>query len=498
MTAGNGAGQGQPGNDASQWRPSPPQAGWQQGPGVFPGQQTAPYAQFPGAPDPAPKKKRSKTPFVIGGLLLAVLLVFGAVFFLVGSKTPGPAGATAAAAAGNGSLRQVWATPAMGKDADNLVGVWMTDTTVVRIGSTGIAGYDLAGGKQLFTVAAPKPGLVPCFASATVTVTGIGSVFYSQDGNFDCDTVAAINAKTGQVIWTKSADGHSPPSTGSTFVSGSVVVAASDNAVVAGFDAASGNEIWHYTATAGNCHPFDTAGKGAIVLVQETCLNSDYTDSGVYVAVDAATGKRLWKVPAPKGNHLRSVISTEPMVIIASSGTTTLEKGGSELDDHSQFLVFDSSGKQTASIPIPADGSQAASSLSNPVPQALVAGGTLYADTINAKGSSSTVTAFSLASGKQLWVYDAMIDGEISVSTWLVGASPDGKLPLAMATGTASGNPSPVSTLDPGSGKPAQVYALPSETDCQDAFLGAAPNGDVVLVSGQGREGPTVAVFSRK
>lgn len=64
------------------------------------------------------------------------------------------------------TLRQSWTTSGAN---DKLVGLWQTSHSIVRIGGSEVTGYDLASGKQLFTVAPPGAGLVPCSASPTLS-----------------------------------------------------------------------------------------------------------------------------------------------------------------------------------------------------------------------------------------------------------------------------------------------------------------------------------------
>lgn len=152
----------------------PPQQGPYAGPqSPFPGNQGFPPPGQFGYPLPRNQSpKKSKVPWIIGGIVAVILVVAGAGFFVLHrlsrSDQAGSGNAPSA------TVEKVWSTS---DTKDNGVGVWTTAHTVVRVGSGGVTGYDLSNGKQLFTVAPPKPGLVPCSASPTLSPGGVGTIF---------------------------------------------------------------------------------------------------------------------------------------------------------------------------------------------------------------------------------------------------------------------------------------------------------------------------------
>ena len=462
--------------------------------GNYQGQGYAPPAQYgnplPQNPYPTPPKKKGKAAWVISGVLVVVLVLAGAgylVFQKVSKKDDSGSGGGNMPTA---TLKQVWSTS---DTHDNLVGLWQTAHDVVRIGSSGAAGYDPATGKKLFSIAPPEAGLVPCSASPTLSPNGVGSIFYSKDGNFSCDAVIGVDADTGKQLWVlHSSNSVADAATGSTFVDGSVVVVASDSNAVAGVDATTGNTIWTYTSTAKGCSPQNTGGMGSVVIVQEHCEGSGQTGVGNYVAVDAATGKHLWQTPTAPDYRMRAVISTNPVVILAASSKSTLV--GSDLKDGAEFLGFDQGGKQTASIP--ADDNQAGTTLTTPHPNAVVAGTTLYADAKSAQGGEG-VTAYSLTTGAKLWAYQATFESMALTDVWLTGLAPDSS-PLVVIDLHGLGSPCPIEKLDPATGKPSQQYVLADNVDPDSGTLAQTAAGTYVLAPQNPQVGPGLTVMAPK
>jgi outer membrane protein assembly factor BamB len=445
------------------------------------------YPSPQNAPQPP---KKSKAPWIISGVLVAVLLIAGAGYFVLGAVSKqGDDGGSGSGNLPSATLKQLWTTSGTN---DKLVGVWQTDHDLVRIGSGEVTGYDLASGKQLFTVAAPGPGLVPCSASPTLSPGGVGSIFYSQDGNFSCDDVIGVDANTGKQLWTlHSKNKVTDAATGSTFVDGSVVVVASDSDAVAGVDATTGDTVWSYTPTAKGCEPANTAGMGTIVMVQEHCEGGGATGKGNYVAVDAATGKHLWQTPTAPDYGMRAVISTNPVVILAASSNFSVN--GIDLKNGSEFLAFDASGRQTMSIP--ADGDQAGTNLTTPYPNATVVGQTLYADS-KTGNSGEGLSAYSLTTGAKLWTYSATF-GHMAQDLWLTGLAPDSS-PLVVVDLHSLGTPCPVERLDPATGKPSQQFVLADNVDPDLALLFKASTGNYVIAPWNPRVGPGLTVMAPK
>lgn len=466
----------------------PPQGFPPQGPppqGFFPPQ--GPPPQY-GYRPPQPPPSKNVAPWLIGGFVLIVVagLATGGYFGFKALTKKHDKGTDNMPTA---TLRQLWTTSG---PKDNLVGVWQTDHDVVRISSTGATGYDLATGKQLFTVAPPGPGLVPCSISPTLAPGDIGSIFYSQDGNFSCDTVIGVDATTGKQLWNlNSVDKVVDAATGSTFVDGSVVVIASDSGAVAGVDAKTGDTKWKYAATAKECTVQNTGGRGAVVIVQERCTRHGSGSEGNYVAVDAATGRHLWQTPTAPDYGLRAVISTNPVVILASSSKSTLS--GGDLKDGDEFLAFDPAGKQTTTIP--ADDDQAGTNLNTPHPNALVAGTTLYADTRGDKGGDG-VTAYSLTTGAELWSYQATFE-HLPQALWLTGLAPDSS-PMVVVDLHGLGNACPVDKLDPATGRPSQQVVLADNADPDSGTLITAPGGTYILAPQNPQVGPGLTVMAPK
>jgi outer membrane protein assembly factor BamB len=478
-----------------QQQPYPPNPG-QQGyaaPGPYGSNGNYGHQSPQGSQNPLPKKKKRKAPWIISGVLVLLLIAAGAGYFVFASASKKQDDLYEKGGGGNlptATLKQVWAT---GNANGNLVGVWQTAHGVVRIGQDGIDGYDLATGKKLFSVAPPKAGLKPCSASATLAPGDIGSIFYSEDGNFDCDTVIGVNADTGKQLWNlHSSDKVTDTATGSTFIDGSIAVIASDSDAVAGVDAATGNEVWKYTSTTKGCAPANIAGMGAVVIVQENCTANGAVGKGDYVAVDAATGKHLWQTPTAQDYGLRAVVSTNPVVLLVASSKSTVN--GLEMKDGAEFLTFDSAGKQTSNIP--ADPLQIGSFLRSPYPHAIVHGTTLYAEVTGPK-KGVAIGAFDLTTGARVWTYQATFGTNYEMDVFPLGFAPDAS-PLVVVNLKIIGNASPLEKLDPATSKATQVSVLPDSAEPEDSLLLATPNGGYILAPENPKDGPALTVVAPK
>jgi hypothetical protein len=139
--------------------------------------------------------------------------------------------------------------------------------------------------------------------SPTLSPGGVGSIFYSKDGNFDCDTVIGVDANTGKQLWVlHSANKVADAATGSTFIDGSVVVA-SDSDAVAGVDASTGDTVWTYAFSGTGTHGHGTevapahALVGALFMIPKSAPTSDSRMPGTYLAFKAVSSRTKLVVP---------------------------------------------------------------------------------------------------------------------------------------------------------------------------------------------------------
>ncbi len=245
-------------------------------------------------PSRAPGGRRGRLLAAAGALLAVAALIAVAAVWLPdrgGAKNPGSTPGTgsahvAPAAQGGadpfppitagGDRRAAWtALPHDdGIRADVLAG-WLTPAVVVRVDTTGVRGFDPRTGAARWTVDPPSDGLVPCGASdgATATSGGVGLIRFGKPYTSPalCDTAAALDTATGRLLWHRRI-GESRLNLAS--VSGDVLVVSGEEGIL-GLRRTTGETVWTYRWTQGDCKAGYVLPGVRTVLVSESCKTAD-------------------------------------------------------------------------------------------------------------------------------------------------------------------------------------------------------------------------------
>lgn len=353
----------------------------------------------------------------VGVVALTVVVVVGAVVAGHGADK-GPKQSSGTAASGPKQTADLgtahvkaWAAPADAADGssapdDGLLGAWITGQTVVRGDGQGVTAYSLTDGHQLWHLTAPHAGAVPCAMSASANGSGLGAVvFQAKPGSSSpCTIVVAVDTATGKTAWTATLPKAGTSPAASVMVNDTRVVAVNGTEAI-GYAATTGKQSWTYQGRGKYC-ALAGGGSGDTVLLQTTCADTSPKEQAV--TVDAGTGKMQWWRGLPSEAASYTVLSASPAVI------------GVHMSDPAKdtLLALDTKGTVTATIPA----AQTGGTLDDthgafaPQPALFFQGTTVVTALVPAAqasgGNSSTVVAFDLATGRQLWRTQATEKGQ--------------------------------------------------------------------------------------
>ncbi|MFK0194482.1 PQQ-binding-like beta-propeller repeat protein [Kitasatospora sp. NPDC090308] len=278
---------------------------------------------------------------------------------------------------------------------DTLAGSWLLADTVVRADGTGVHAYALADGKPTWELKAPADGAVPCGLSPAVNGSGLGAVVYrpAADPKSPCSTVAAVDTKSGQAVWTKTLSDAKDGYTTHVAVTDDKVIAVGEDKAAA-WAAADGAEAWQYTGQGKFCTLSGNAGASVVVL-HSRCADSTPADQAV--ALNVSDGKvRFWRGLNNQPTTV-TVLSAEPAVVL-----TTGEKPEDE-----RVFAWGAEGDPAAEIPLAVEGGgrlDVGRGGFDPVPGVYFQGSTMFAAVVPESGGNPTaITAYDLTTGKPQW-----------------------------------------------------------------------------------------------
>ncbi|MFI2610002.1 PQQ-binding-like beta-propeller repeat protein [Kitasatospora sp. NPDC018619] len=428
------------------------------GPAGYGYPQQQPGYGYPAAP--VPPKQRN--PVVLwGGIVGGVLAIAIAVALVVLLKDPKPApspdpgpisggtsGGTDNGGTGNGptsaakggAFTVAWSAPkpANSDSSNQMLGIWGTDKLAVRVDSTGIRAYNLADGKEAWTIPVPAGSKELCTASYGANSKGVAAVSFNT-GDSDCSTVGAVDLAQGKLLWSVkvSADRMSSPTLSVT----ENVVAVGGNAVGA-LNVATGQPAWQYQPRDKDCILRGKAA-GTQIAVSDRCYGTSGPKSQL-VIVNAETGKAASTPITLTGSieEVDSVIQDKPLVLLMSSGP-----------QGDYILPFDKDNKpgNQMSVKEPGSDSLRLSGQDEALTRNVVSGSTLY---VQVSGTKAGINAYDLNTGKRLWSANS---GSSSNDMRLVaGTDKEGKVRAV---------------VDQGYNKPARLVTL-SPTDGSMTDLG--------------------------
>jgi hypothetical protein len=398
----------------------------------------------------------------IGAAALVVLA--GAGYTVAGGgsgsgSTSADSTGTAPAVSLTSGHTKIWAAPAdagSANDNDGLVGSWILPTAVVRGDGTGVTAYSTSNGSKLWTLIPPSPGAVPCGMSPTISTSGIGAVLFQAKAGTGqaCTQLVAVDSATGTQKWTAKISG----SGGASVMVDDTTAAAVGGSGAVGYNLATGKQSWTYTGPGKYC-TLGGSGTAGTLLLQSTC--ADTSPKQQAIALNTDTGKLNWWRGLPATAASYTVLSADPAVVSV------------HMTDSSQdtLLSFTATGGPQATIPVAQVGGTLDSvhGSFDPVPALFFQGDTMVAelsptDAAGATGGSTpgasasgAVTAFSLATGKQLWQTAPLEKGHSA----LVGLDSSG---VVIATEEQIGQPARLSHFDLTTGKEAAGGSFPQGT----------------------------------
>ncbi|WP_425247310.1 PQQ-binding-like beta-propeller repeat protein [Streptomyces sp. NEAU-NA10] len=214
-----------------------------------------------------------------------------------------------------GDRRALWtAQPGVSEVDSEVMGAWLTPSALVRIDASGIRGFAPRTGTAEWTVAPPAKGLVPCGASdaATATSGGVGLVRFGRayTSPAACDVAAALDTATGRLLWHRQV-GEAPRAVAS--VSGGTMVVSGEEGLL-GLDRVTGERIWTYPWTRGNCEVDDVVPGVRTVAVSDTRDEEDI-DAKRVVELDIVTGRtRATHDIERSGATSVELVAAEPVV----------------------------------------------------------------------------------------------------------------------------------------------------------------------------------------
>ncbi|MFD4247599.1 PQQ-binding-like beta-propeller repeat protein [Streptomyces sp. NPDC058525] len=430
--------------------PGPPQSGYGQPP-----QGANPYAQQPptvpqqpaapgyGYPPPppgvpampmgapgTPPPARKKTPVLIAAAVAGLLVVGTGTYFAFfngDDKDPKPPVAQESASpdakpsgspsvdkgdgSGNGGAeadlnsgrkqgedKVLWLKtakiegPGAGVETD---GQWVVGDTVVKSIDKAVTAYNVADGKQKWTIAFPA-GI--CAVTRQTSAEGKTVVMY-RDGDSNsanCNQMRLIDLKAGKEGWSKEV-----PKEGAfdMFIDPSLAITGDTVTVsrltrATAFKLSTGDKL--FAGPAEGCVPGAyPAGSGKMLGIA-TCHDADSTVE--VQGVDPVTGKSNWSYRLPKGWRVNRVFSLDPIV---------LDLGNRDSKERS-IVVLGPDGKQTATVT--GEGSFSTQCGMNhddalqSCATAVVDAGTLYMPTTPEDlGTANEIVAFDLGTGKVKW-----------------------------------------------------------------------------------------------
>ncbi|AKH81344.1 hypothetical protein AA958_03170 [Streptomyces sp. CNQ-509] len=210
-----------------------------------------------------------------------------------------------------------------------LLGVWLTDDTVVQADEHAVRGYDRADGDLRWTATPPAKGLVPCAMSRTVS-DGRGAVAYGTSAEADegCDRLAVLDTGSGATVWRT---GLRPPDGDRDHVVSTTVGVVGDRVVVrsysglVGYALGDGRPVWLRTPRTGDGCALGGAAAGrtsvAMISVCEPAGDDrrradQSSGSRVRVAqLNAADGTERWSTELGAEVTGGNIETVEPVAV---------------------------------------------------------------------------------------------------------------------------------------------------------------------------------------
>ncbi|GAA3863063.1 PQQ-binding-like beta-propeller repeat protein [Streptomyces sedi] len=259
------------------------------------------------------------------------------------------------------------------------------DGPVVFVTEERVVGLDPETGTELWSLEPPPGAESFCQHSAEVNDDGIAAVMYRRGG--ECRMLAALDARAGEILWEDDfADAHpaddvNPDSRQSPVVVAGDVVSVALYAGIVRFDAGSGALLPALEAPGNPGHVGETSWRHANTYTVAFTGGGEGTMEAA--AFDTESGDRLWAG--------ESTILSDPYDTweVLPGAELALSVGGT-------VRLLDDAGEERGASPLP-----------NRVFGGVISGSTLVVENVDA----STVEAYDLGSGAELWSESMADDG---------------------------------------------------------------------------------------
>ncbi|MDX3224320.1 hypothetical protein [Streptomyces sp. ME19-01-6] len=328
--------------------PPPPGPGYP--PPGPPGPPVPPHMPQQGPPPGPPpgggrasRRRQSKSPVgVIVGAVVALALVAGGVWFVVGQDSGDGGGGKGGDSASGAVDASVLGEVPMPKVADMVKtpGMWVTDKNLVKADVKKIVGYPLTGGAASWEI--PLDGEL-CWASPQITEAGLTAVLFEDDSQDPsvCTQVGLVDLKKGKLVWTKQGRETGELASDSPIMFDEVTIGG-DTVAAGGI---SGGAAWSIDGkpqwmpdSDEDCSDNGYFGDGPKLIAVRECEVSDTPQLEIQT-VDPKTRAVKSSYKVTSGIEYAHVVSTDPLVIGVNAGSSQ----GSGVSD---FLAIDDSAKE--------------------------------------------------------------------------------------------------------------------------------------------------------
>lgn len=309
--------------------PQQPGQPYAQNPAMYPTAPGGPYG--PGVPNQGGSGGgNGKVVAIIAAAVAVVLAVVTVGFFLVTNEKddkaddPGKTGTKEIggkpASTEGKELFKVASPKLTDEETASVTGAWATDKIFAKSTLNGVLGMDAATGKKAWEI--KLDGQV-CAASRHTTDDGKTAVVTAEtkSSRAECNQMAVIDLNKGEKLWQEKMPNSDRATTlGMNMTISQNVVAAKWIGGSVAYKMSGGNPLWD-TDGGAECEDEGFAGGKELVAVVQC---GSYSEPKLKVhKLDAKTGKPNWTFEVPKGVQGARIVSTDPMVIAVSAGTST-------------------------------------------------------------------------------------------------------------------------------------------------------------------------------
>ncbi|MFE7016231.1 PQQ-binding-like beta-propeller repeat protein [Streptomyces sp. NPDC057651] len=315
-------------------------------------------------------------------------------------------------------LDRAWDAPVDRPGTVKGVGNWVLDGAVVRARTDGLTSYDLADGRERWSVDAPVRGSA-CAMSDTV-VDGIGVVAFGREDE-PCDTVWGVDTTSGRKLWERKITGGAgfgPPTDGRVAAESGVAVVLEDTAV-RGFALRAGVPRWKLDLGEG-CSPIVASATAGRTRVAVQCTRGSAFRSLELVSLDTATGTHVRRTALPAESRWEAVmvLSARPFALWLKEKDDRGTDAVLTFDDQDRLRGTVKVSEREEDLRMTVDAGRGFDA--RPALRAVVVGDVLVtAVTKPGEAVPGAVSGYGLGSGRRLW--HAGAGGPVTALTRLNG-----------------------------------------------------------------------------